>query len=252
MTCQSIKSKKIHYEKCSGLCLPDSIFCKKHQDFNHIYLDPLQSSNDADIVTLETITCVKDGARVLADEIDPKHLFTYKIVIDGQEYQRTLNILTMRNLIDKKIYTEPFSNVPFPPEVLERATEILSYLKLVKQKTTLRDKKDALLNTLISKFGEIGYIVHYEWLSKLKPFQYESWHREFRDYFWKEFKQSNPEVALLIYPPLDLPMFQYNRHFQIRCLELYVEICSNHIQGTQLIIQALAQTNHIIKDALGI
>lgn len=249
--CLSACSKKNPCQPCKNKACPESVYCKKHLKSPVALVspedNPLLSENDTDIVTLERIYTEKDGVRTLEKGIKLKEMFTYRIEISGRTHQRSLNIRSMKNLIDKNCY-EPFSNIPFPVLIIEKAKDLIVALKIKEPLQNKVEQLSVLQNNLVSRFHEIGYFVNIEHIKKMKKKNYLSWYREFKDFYWRDFKLYHTEVALLIYPLLDLPELTESNIIN-SSLEIYNEICINHIQGTQLVIQALAQCNKYVKES---
>ena len=248
--CIAVKNKVSIYERCPHKALENSEFCKKHSKktstvYDPNVLNPLNSENEVDIVSLEKITITKNGVKVLANEIKPNHLFTYLITVNGKVFQRTLSILTIKRLIETSYLIEPFSQVPFPEQVIQRAKEMLLKLKFPNINKTIKEKINVNINRLITKFQEIGYYINIDILAKMKKREFISWYYEFKDFYWKEFRNFNIDVALIIYPQLDIPNIELSI---LAITDLMVELVSNSLQGVQLVLQSLAQVNKKIKE----
>lgn len=251
--CLSIKSKKEPYEQCPRKPNGKSTFCHIHKKqknivlFNSEELSPLQSTNDTDIISLEKIYYYENGKPVLAREIKKEYLFTYKINVCGQEFQRTLNILSIKSLIDAKHLIDPFSNVPFTEDIINRAQDMIKRLNIKTPKVSKKEKKSLLINGLITKFQEIGYIIHPEWIIKMKKIDYIKWYNEVV-YLWKEFRNDYIDLALSIYPALDLPHFSENSTFELSVMQLFLDLTASSIMGTTIVLSGLAYSNQTIKN----
>jgi hypothetical protein len=227
--CHSVKSKKALYERCNKKTKDNHNFCHYHlkQNKKILYdintLNPLNSLNDTDIISLEKIYYLDGTKKILAREIKFEYLFTYKITVNNKEYQRTLNILSMKELIDSNILIEPFSNVPFTSDIIEEAKKCISLLKIPKRKISLKEKKNILITKLVSKFENVGYIIQTDWINDMNKLAYIKWYNEVI-YLWKDFRNDNLDLALHIYPNLDLPIIIENSNYIINALTLFNEL----------------------------
>lgn len=251
-TCTSVKSKKELFNKCQRKCIEGSEYCSIHFKQKNIIkydsnrLSPLNSNNDIDIISLEKIHYLENGKRMLSREIKPEHLFTYIINVDGKNFQRTLNIISMKNLIDTNHLRDPFSNVSFPLNVINEAKEMIKFLKIKKKKLNKKEQINILINNLIEKFQEIGYIIHPEWIKNMKKIDYIKWFNEVH-YLWKEFRHDHIDIVLNIYPSLDLPHFTENKDFELKVLQLHYDLTTLNIMGTMIVLTALAYSNEVVK-----
>jgi len=224
--CTSVKSKNDLYTKCKRKTCDNSDFCSIHLKqkkkilFDSNRLSPLDSCNDTDIVSLERIYYLENNKRVLAREIKQNFLFTYKIEVNGQIFQRTLNILSMKSLIDCKLLKDPFSNVPFPEEVINEAKEKIKNLKIKEKKLTKTEQKSILITNLLRKFEEVGYIIHPEWIINMKKNDQFKWYNEVV-YLWKDFRIDHVDVAINMFPSLDLPHISNTKEFELKILKLF-------------------------------
>jgi hypothetical protein len=250
--CKSVKNKRVLYEQCLNKISNNSEFCNYHykQKNKKIYntdtLNPLNSLNDIDIISLEKIHYYEGDKKVIAREIKPEYLFTYKITVNEKEFQRTLNILTMKDLIELNLLTEPFSNVPFTSEIITDAKKVISLLKLPTKKITLKEKKNILINNLISKFETIGHIIESKWIIQINKLGYIRWYNEVI-YLWKEFKYDNADIAIHIYPSLDLPIILDNNNYIINVLTLFNELSNSNYMGINIVFSALVWSQEHIK-----
>jgi len=250
--CKSVKNKKVLYERCNKKTINNQDFCNYHlKHINKIIYDsntlnPLDSLNDIDIISLEKIYFMEGTKKVLAREIKPEYLFTYKITVNNKEYQRTLNILTIKDLIESNILIEPFSNVPLTLDIINNAKKQISILKIPQKKISIIEKKKILINNLLSKFENLGYIVHTEWVNAINRFGFIKWYNEVI-YLWKDFRNENLELALHIYPNLDLPIIIENSNYIINILTLFNELCTSNHMGTMIVFSGLVWSNENIK-----
>jgi hypothetical protein len=250
--CKSVKNKRILFEQCSNKVSHNSEFCHYHNKqknkiiYNTDTLNPLNSLNDTDIISLEKIYYIEDEKKIMAREIKPEYLFTYKITVNKKEFQRTLNILTMKDLIELNLLTEPFSNVPFTSEIIDKAKKVISLLKLPIKKLTIKEKKNILINNLISRFETIGYIIEPKWIIQINKLGYVKWYNEVV-YLWKELKHDNEDVAIHIYPTLDLPIILDNSNYIINVLTLLNELSHSNYMGINIVFSALVWSQEHIK-----
>lgn len=250
--CISVKSKNDFFTRCNRKKVNNSDLCSIHVKqkkcilYDPNKLSPIDSCNDTDIVSLERIYYIENNVKILAREIKPNLLFSYKIDVCGQTFQRTLNILTMKCLIDSNHLKDPFSNVPLPNEVIENAKEMIKILKLKSKKLTKTEQKNILFTNLIRKFEEIGYIIQIDWLINMKKNDLIKWYNEVI-YLWNDFRSEYIEIAITMYPALDLPKVAENKDFELNVLKLFSDITISNIMGIMIVLSALSFSNEKVK-----
>ena len=132
--CHSVVNRKHWYVQCDRECLQNEMYCKHHSKQKSIIhydpseLNPLESVNNIDIINLEKIydVCTVTGERKLREGYHAHDLFSYIMIINGKKYQRTLQMDTLKQLFEKEMLIDPFSNLPFPEDIIERAKHKLN------------------------------------------------------------------------------------------------------------------------------
>lgn len=252
--CISIKSKREFFIQCSSKACKDNSLCKKHTKYKNIVpfdpatLNPFESLNDTDPITLDKIYYEENGKKKLSKDIDPKYLFTYRIKIKDKMYQRTLMAKTIKSIIDKKL-PEPFTTIPFPEDVLLKAMKFLYNLGINKDKYRLVIEKESLINNIIDKFKEIGYEIEFEWIYTLSESDYSMWYSEIIN-LWNELYITHVEVAKSIYTNESFPNFYYfDNNFIYKILKFYNELILKNTMGIMLVLTSLAWVNNNVKEA---
>jgi hypothetical protein len=152
----------------------------------------------------------------------------------------------MKDLIELNLLIEPFSNVPFTPEIIQEAKKVISLLKLPIKKISLKEKKNILINNLITRFETIGHIIEPKSIIQINKLGYIKWYNEVV-YLWKEFKYDNGDIATHIYPNLDLPIILDNNNYIINVLTLLNELSQSNYMGINIVFSALVWSNEHIK-----
>lgn len=252
--CISIKSKREFFIQCTGKACQETGLCKKHQkykkiiEFNPNTLNPFDSLNDTDPITLDKIYYEENGKKKLSKDIDPKYLFTYRIKIKDKLYQRTLVAKTIKSILDKQL-PEPFTTVPFPENVILDAMKFLYNLGINKEKYRLVIEKELMINSIINKFKEIGYEIEFDWIYNLSETDYSLWYSEIIN-LWNEMYFTHIEVAKSIYPNENFPNFYYfDNNFIYKILKFYNEICTKNTMGIMLVLTSLAWVSNSVKES---
>lgn len=175
--------------------------------FDPNMLNPLSSVNDTDPISLERIYSEgPDGLRRLA--LKPGQIFTYTMTEGGKSYQRSLELTTLRDLLRNNIRTDPFSNKPFPEDILRRAMEKVQ--KTCTRRISPSEAHNIRMNHILDHFTRVGYIINPTVLRNDRKGFYTTWYNEVT-YLWSQFKRDNPEMAQHVYPPLTLPLVHLNQ-----------------------------------------
>lgn len=245
MSCQSVKSRVMNFEKCCRKAEGDSIFCKQHSKQKRplVYvpgtLNPLMSENDSDPVSMETIYTVDtEGKRTLATKAT---MFTYMMEAGGKKYQRTLLLTTIRDLLRNNILVDPFSNVPFTSDVITRAREAVCHAPRNKAMSK-KEEQNIRFNRIIDYFQTIGYIIQPRMISEKSRGFYTSWYNEVIR-LWTDFRLHNMTVAPYIFPSPNLTMIDYHlgRSEVVKNVTVnLLDFMSRSSQGIMIVLSALA------------
>jgi len=258
MQCASIRSIKDPYHQCPGMCKGHPTLCPRHSRakkarlFDSNILDPLVSINDTDPVTLDKIWFEENGKKRLCRTMKPGQLFSYKTIVNGKEYQRTLLLTSIRDLLAKKILTDPFTNEKFSEEFLAMAREKIS-LQFPAKTMSKKDRIRILNLSIIDRFRNIGYIINPDWVLEMRSVHVLGWYNEV-SLLWNRFRQdTDPEYVNHVYPPgVLLPIHYQNRISKDTLLMLLKNIDSfagSHYMASMIAIHALAWVSNEVKIA---
>jgi hypothetical protein len=254
--CSSIKSKRCPHEQCTNTVKGEGVFCSTHQRCKTpvLYtpspqtLNPLDSDNDTDPITLEKIYEFNKGQKQLC--VSANQLFTYTTEINGKQYQRSLLLTSMRDLIDNRVQLDPFCNQPFKSETLEKAKELIQQYRIPSRVSSEWEQHNIRINTMLDKFQNIGYLIQIPWIVQQKKSFYISWINEVR-HIWTKFSRDNPEMVPYIYMgslPHISPLMtsrQVSRDTVIALLGLM----SNSFMGVMIVLSALAWISKDVRQA---
>jgi hypothetical protein len=252
--CLSVKSKKDCFHQCSRevFVVP---FCKKHSLqkkpilFDANKLNPLNSLNDMDPINFEKIYYEENGVKTLCRGVNINKLFTYKIYINNKDYQRTLTADTIKSLIEKNKLIDPFSQIIFPDDVVSNAKTFITKMKFKKEKLSPKMEKKLLIMQLIDKFGEIGFIINFDWIDKLKKPNYICWYNEIT-HIWTNLKKDNLTLALLIYEEQNIPYYHNNTVDYINIvLKFFTMLTEKHTMGCMIVLYGLSWISKDVKSA---
>lgn len=245
MKCKSVKSRTRQHEQCTRKHTEGSIFCKQHSKqknqiiFDPESLNPLLSDNDTDPITMEPIYKTVDKKRVLATK---GLLFTYVTETSGKQYQRTLFLTTIRDLIRNNINVDPFSNLPFSEELLRRARNELMKAPQSIRKYSQTEEQNLRFNRIIEYFQTIGYIIEPSLISGKSKHFYVQWYNEVH-HLWIQFRRENPQIYTFIYPSPTLTHVDYHAsraEVTKHITHNIIEFMSKSSMGIMIIISALA------------
>lgn len=251
--CTSIKSKKNFFLQCTHKCEDNNTLCKKHLRHKNIILfdkkklNPLNSLNDTDPFSFDKIFYEENGKKILCRNIKSSQLFTYIITLNGKEYQRTLIADTIKNIVEKNL-VEPFSQVKFPDEIINDAKAFLAKVKFKKEKVNSKTEIKLNIMKLIDKFSELGYIINYEWLSKLKKTNYITWYNEV-SHIWLNLQKDLPlNTILIIYGDTSLPFINHEVPNYINNLyKFFVSFAENNYMAGMILLYALSWASKDVK-----
>lgn len=142
------------------------------------FKNPLDCNNDKDIISLDIIWKNKKNKKILELEFDKKLLFTYKInnLIFG------LNIYSLEELFNKKIFIEPFTNTKFSKNLINLIYKKIKFIKKISIKKKEKITYNQLINNKIIKIIKIlekdDIYINVEWLKELKKINYIKLYKE--------------------------------------------------------------------------
>jgi hypothetical protein len=253
--CLSIKSKKDLFSQCNLLKCADGDFCKKHSTqkqitlYNPNLLNPLNSLNDIDPLTFDKIYYEENNKRHMCRGIKISHLFTYKLNINDKFYQRTLTAESIKNIIDKGKLIDPFSQVEFPEEIINNAKSFLAKLKFKVAKLSPKMEQKLLIMNLIDFFAELGFIIHVDWIEKLKKNHFICWNNEIT-HLWNNLRKDNLPLTQLIYYQPNLPHYDYEKKDYIKnLLSFFIDLSKTHVMGCMIVLSALSWISKDVKNA---
>lgn len=249
-TCISIKSVKEPHLKCGCKALRNNL-CARHAKQKSVKIwnkdalefNPLMSSNDIDPVTLDVIwTLKKKDTRVLGD-LKKKDIFTYVTEVNNQTFIRSLNMMTMSNLLDNYEFPKcPFSNLPFSNIVLENAKKKITNAKQKKQKYTKVEQYRLNMANILDKFRECGYLdVRLNWLYDMSMDDVIKWNYEFI-IIYNNFQNDFPDFSL---GETSRYVNKYERNHHAIVSNL-CNFCQINAMCVQIVITSLAWTNHSV------
>lgn len=255
--CSSIKSKRCPREQCTNVVKGDGVLCSTHRRCKTpvLYtpspqtLDPLDSDNDTDPITLDKIYEVnKSGQKELCVSVN--QLFTYTTEINGKQYQRSLLLTSMRDLIDNRVQLDPFCNQPFTIETLEKAKELIQKYRIPSRVSSESEQHNIRINAMIDKFQSIGYIIQVPWIIQPRKAFYLSWINEVQ-HIWTKFSRENPEMVPYIYTgslPHMSPLMTSRQVSRDTVISL-LGFMSNSFMGVMIVLSALAWISRDVRQA---
>jgi len=186
MLCSSVKSKNCLNQQCTSPAIENNL-CKRHLKCKNIilynHLDPLNSVNDIDPITLTPIWEInKDNTKILC--VDKNDLYTYIDDTSTKSFQRSILYESLQNIIEKqKIPKDPFTNIPFDNQQLSNINKYLKITKkpIYKNKINKSEKINLIVHKLISCFENIGYYILTSNIYDLSDLQIKKWKYEFNN-----------------------------------------------------------------------
>ena len=133
------------------------------------YINPLLCNNDKDIISLDNIWTENNNNKVVNLEFDKELLFTYRInkLIYG------LNIRSLEELFKKKIYKDPFTNLKFSSNLINKITTKIQFInKIIKKPNVEKYNYNQIINSKIINIIKImefnDIYLNIEWFKNLK------------------------------------------------------------------------------------
>lgn len=248
--CKSVKSRNNPFEKCERVACENGL-CKSHYKYKNIIfydpvkLNPLNSENDTDPVSLEKIYEQVGKNKKICQPY--RSLFTYTMTIGDKSYQRTLQLVSLQQLLLNNILKDPFSNQPFPNDILERARKEIA--KLPSARTQNRKEQQKMrMNLILDKFQSLGYYINPEWVSSKQRTFFITWLNEV-NHLWIIFRNENPEAAPYIYPNgvlNDIPFHAPTPEVILNITSRLVDFMSS-MMGIMIVLSALAYISEDVK-----
>lgn len=239
--CKSIKNKRTIGERCARTAHENTGLCKIHlRQKNPVLfeditaLDPLKSDNDMDPVALEKIYTNVDQKRVLSEDVN--NLFTYKIRVDNTEYQRTLYVSTIKGMLENNQLRDPFSNRPFPPDVLENARKTVG--SMPREVRSDCEEVNHRINTMLDHYQALGYFITPQILLHQRRAFYITWFHE-AFHLWSVFRRENPSIAPFVYQG-NAPSVGTGRTSSLRALGHLLDMSQQTAMGTMITLSGLA------------
>jgi hypothetical protein len=66
-------------------------------------------------------------------------------------------------------------------------------------------------------------------------------------YLWKDFRIDHVDVAINMFPSLDLPHISNTKEFELKILKLFNDLAISHIMGIMIVLSGLSYSNEIVK-----
>ena len=217
--------------------------------FDPCVLNPLNSENDTDPISLEKIYEEDlQGVRQISSRTHD--LFTYVMESGGKKYQRTLQLSSLRDLLKNNITKDPFSNEPFPEEVINRARARVEGASAVRRRS-YNEEHNMRMNRIIDFFQRIGYIINPTWVCLERKSFFLSWYHEV-NHLWLSFRRDNPEVSVHVFPAGILPYINptlSKRQVAKHITKTLLTFMETSFMSVMIVLSALAWVSEDVRHA---
>lgn len=191
--------------KCSKIqrCWRRHFICLFNKTLGPAYLKRKESNNVEDFLTMETI-----------DEIDYYYFYSFR---DEDNFIYTFNIISLYNLINKNLKSNPYNRKPFSNQMIEDV-----YLRL--KFNTILNKVDKFgviepriytmeerLRNAVMKINELGNYVSESWFAELTSAEYYKFLFELYE-IWYYRAQLSQQIRQEICPPNGNPFVSLPRN----------------------------------------
>jgi len=175
--CGSVKSRNNVHTRCPSRALSKGGLCRKHSGQKLVLrwqegtLDPAESDNDTDPVSLEQFLETDPATGQKTVLVPGVHLFSYRTTVGDKVFQRTLLVDSLKKVVDHRC-VDPFSNLPFSEEFMASARECIL------QRQRITSKRMRIILSLLDQFALLSFTVDPAWVEKLSARELRVWRQE--------------------------------------------------------------------------
>jgi uncharacterized protein YciU (UPF0263 family) len=220
------------------------------------YNNPLLSHNNIDPISQEEIWDIKDGQKIISNEIKQIMLFSFE---DEQKFVHCFNIDSLRNLFKHNNFNHPITGKEFPNHVIENAKikidilEDLGELEIhVKDTELTEDMVKNYTFTVFANFHKFNIYPNDIWFLDLSLEQLGKMYYETKDFFQQNIDFNQKKILV---PPNGIAFVHESNYIKNCKNKLYVQyylldninkiisLCSNEalqIMGAYIAIGGLA------------
>lgn len=219
--------------KLSQLCSTNDDNCK---------LSPLDSIEDKDIISLNTIWEMVDGEKTLVHE-EPDNLICYK---DESNHIHCFEKESIQYLKDYKINKHPITNIIIPQEILDSVD-----IKIEKIEKTVEQKALEIINLLT----HLSFFIDIQVFLELDSQQLDSLYYESRSFFNSNIPTNHINILISQYDifTIDLNDFKTSTNkleYILKCFKVLLEYEDESIRilSNYIIIGSLSIVNKKVKE----